>query len=313
MRDIEDPDYLIDYRARQSVQFEPQFDSFEIHPTEAGRSSDRLSSSTREDGNLDTSQSSNANTRPRNSDLRFNMIRTNSLLSGLVQADYTNDKKFIFRLSKNKRFYLFFLVIPIMISLLFSIAILFPPGWRQKVPFLLWTDGALKKNDLGELTICPRVSICSEGVLQLIWLIISRTTAFASYAVLGLTFLSKMHCTINWLSVTHASMIIPFEDLHKVHKKTGTIYFILTILHSIGHGVRWYLRYEAIERLYTQVAISGLIGLISMTCVMLSMSSLVKTMASFETRINAHYLSLILALALCAHTGRCRYMTLIFV
>ena len=89
-------------------------------------------------------------------------------------------------------------------------------------------------------------------------------------------------------------MIIPFENLHKIHKRAATIYFILALFHVIGHFVRWLIRQETMHRTNTQVGISGVISIFTMIIVVFSMSSFAKPIATFETRINAHYLRIFL-------------------
>jgi len=244
---------------------------------------------------------------------RHKFKRRDSILSELVSTGEDEKESSKFSLSTNARFYIFFLVLPTMVSLLFSIAILFPYDARQRYPLFLWTDGALEISEEGKWTLCPRDSVCSEGAVQILLIVTSRLTAFASYAVMGMVFLSKMHCSIHWLSSTLASTIIPLENLHNVHHKTGTIYIVLILLHTIAHFVRWSIRQEIVKRINTQVGISGLIGIFSMIVVVSSMTSLgKKAIATFESRLNLHYLFLGLAGALFLHTARCRYMTMVF-
>ena len=273
-------------------------DSFDIHP-------DIESSST------PLTQNPTRNTRNKGNN-RHNFERRDSLISqSMIGRDEKENSKF--RLSKNTRFYIFFLVLPTIVSLLFSIAILFPCGARQRFPLLLWTDGTLEISEEGKWTLCPRDSVCSEGAVQILLIVTSRLTAFASYTVIGMVFLSKMHCSIHWMSSTLASTIIPLERLHNVHKKTGTIYILLILLHTVAHFVRWSIRQEIMKRINTQVGFSGLIGILSIIVVVLSMTSLgKKAITTFESRLNLHYLFLVLAGALFFHTARCRYITMVF-
>jgi len=247
---------------------------------------------------------------------RPKLVRKRSVLDVILLETANSEKeekhRSIFHLSTNGRFNLFFFVLPNIVSLLFAVAIMFPAGARERASFFLWTDGALTKNDEGKFTICPRESICSEGEFQIFLIFISRATAFASYIVMGATFMSKMHCFTSWLSFTHASTVVPFEKLHKIHKKAATIYFVLALFHVIGHFIRWLIRQETMNRTNTQVGLSGVIGILSMIIVVFSMSSFVKPKATFETRINAHYLMILFTGALCFHTPRCRHLTLIF-
>jgi len=62
-----------------------------------------------------------------------------------------------------ERFYIIAVWIPILVSLIYAVAILFPPGARAKAPVLLWDNGFLERNENSKYSICPRLSICSEG------------------------------------------------------------------------------------------------------------------------------------------------------
>jgi len=275
-------------------------DSFDIHPDIESSSTPLTKNPTRNTRN----KGNNRNTFERSGTSR----RDSLILKG---EDAEESSKF--RLSTNARFYIFFLVLPTMVSLLFSIAILFPYGARQRFPLFLWTDGDLEISEEGKWTLCPRDSVCSEGAVQILLIVTSRLTAFASYTVMGMVFLSKMHCSIHWMSSTLASTIVPVERLHIVHKKTGTIYIVLILLHTVAHFVRWSIRQEIMKRINTQVGFSGLIGIFSIIVVVSSMTSLgKKAIATFESRLNLHYLFLVLAGALFFHTARCRYITMVF-
>ena len=105
---------------------------------------------------------------------------------------------------------------------------------------------------------------------------------------------------------------LQYAPLHKMHKRAATIYSILALFHVTGHFVRWFIRQETMHRTNTQVGISGVISIFTMIIVVFSMSSFAKPIATFETRINAHYLMILFVGALSFHTTRCRYLTLIF-
>jgi len=271
----------------------------------------------RDEFDTNTEQSPEQFTDSRASLLRPKFQRRASMISQLVHVADTiqeaeTNKRFHF--GKYARFNAFFSLLPIAISLWYAIAIMFPPETREKLSFFLWTDGALATNRDGRATICPdlRESICSEGAFQIVMIFISRTTAFASYTVMGTTFVSKMHCSNGWLSTTHISTIIPYEKFHKIHHRRGMLYLILALLHVVGHYIRWFIRHEVIHMTNTKVGLSGVIGILSMLFVVFSMSSFAKDMATFETRFNIHYFFIFLAAALCFHTSRCRNITLFF-
>ena len=145
------------------------------------------------------------------------------------------------------KFYLIYLGIPSLLVAWYAAAILFPPGYRAKYPALLWTDGALTYEDDGTPEICPRETICSEGVVQIVLIAISRLTAFVGYIFMAFTFWSKMHNTSHVLSNTYCSMNFPFPHFHEVHKFSGAGYDVLAILHTIGHVIRWILRSEMVS------------------------------------------------------------------
>jgi hypothetical protein len=208
-------------------------------------------------------------------------------------------------------FYLGALVIPTIISLWYASAILFPPTAREKASFFLWTDGAMMKNDQGQLSICPRSSICAEGLFQIILIILARLSAFASYVAMGLTFLSKMHSMIHFLSTTYLSTMIPFESMHDVHKMTGRMFACLALLHTVTHYIRYIVRRD-IGQLGSTVHISGLIAFLILVIVILSMSRFIKERLPFENRFNAHWLFPIVILALFLHTPRTRNIVMVF-
>ena len=210
------------------------------------------------------------------------------------------------------KFYLIFIAAPIFIAVMYAIAILFLPGTREHVPYLLWTEGALKVEN-GKPILCPRESICSEGIFQVFLISISRLTAFISYVVMGSTFLSKMHCSIHALSVSYVGTIIPFSHLHSVHKNTGKMFALLAVIHTVTHFIRWIVRGD-MNLTGSRVGVSGVIAILSMVTVVWSMSSLAKSRSfmNFEKRFSTHWLFLLLAIALCFHTPRCRIITLTF-
>jgi hypothetical protein len=204
------------------------------------------------------------------------------------------------------------IVIPMMLCLWYAAAIVFPPGANERFSFFLWTNGELKKDDQGQPFICPRASICSEGVFQIILIAFARLSAFASYVVMALTFLSKMHSLIHFLSTTYISTLIPFESLHEVHKLTGKMFGFLALIHTITHYLRYIVRKDS-QQLGTQVHISGLVAITAMTIVVLSMSvEGIKKRIAFEKRFNAHWLFVLVILALLFHTERTRKIVLVF-
>lgn len=124
--------------------------------------------------------------------LRESLHRQTSMAQLISDEQEESISRFVFL----SRFQFFFFVLPMFISLWYSVAVLFPPEYRTgKWSLLLWTPGNLIVKD-GSVKLCPRASICSEGVFQIILISISRLTAFASYVTMGITFVSKMHSSV---------------------------------------------------------------------------------------------------------------------
>jgi hypothetical protein len=213
------------------------------------------------------------------------------------------------------RFYLQFVIIPVAVCIIYAIAILFPPGARAKVPMLLYTKGALTQTEDGVPILCPRAAICSEGILQIVLIGISRLTAFASYVFTAHTFLSKMHCTSHALSTTYLGTLIPFPRLHNVHKVTGRWYGGLILVHTIAHIIRWIIRRDMSLLIDTPVGISGLVGVVCIVMIITIMSPWArkKDLLTFERRITAHWIfTLCLVLAMAFHSPRCGIITFVF-
>jgi len=216
------------------------------------------------------------------------------------------------RVSPTVRFYLITLGVPLFFSILYSVAILFPPEARVKAPTILWTDGLLVKDDKGVFQICPRISICSVGIAQIVSIAIARLTAFSSYVTLALVFVTKMHSAHNFLSSTLMREFVPFEDMHHFHSTIGVAYGILALMHTIAHLVRWGLRGELLFLVTSRAGLSGVLGMITMTIVVLSMTFAKKFKISFESRFSCHWLFTFFVLCICFHTPRCRNITCIF-
>ena len=210
-------------------------------------------------------------------------------------------------------FHLAVILIPSFISMWYSAAVLFPPEYREKAWIIFWDNGLLVFED-GKPTICPRASICSEGIAQVILIALARLTAFASYGIMSVTFISKMQSTIHYLSGSYLRTIIPFEDLHHIHVSTGKWYGILAFIHMITHYIRYILRKDA-DQLLSTVHLSGLVGIFGMTIVICSMTYMKKFKARFpfELRARLHWFGFsTLFVGLLFHTERSRIIALIF-
>ena len=250
--------------------------------------------------------------RPQPPDVRLNQ---KSLISFLPDSTSKDERPswWNFRLSPIARFYLCAIAAPLLMSLVYSAAIFFPPEARAKSSLFLWTDGHLIIDSGKAPILCPAPLLCSEGVSQIIMVAIARLAAFASYAIMGLTFVSKMHSSLHYLSSTYLSNFVPFEHLHDVNSKMGMMYTWLIFAHTLAHLVRWGLRNELSYTINTRVGLSGAFGMFLMMLVTFSMT-LAKRFASisFERRFINHWAFTLLVVALCFHNPRCRIVTSIF-
>ena len=214
-------------------------------------------------------------------------------------------------------FNLMAIIMPTLATCWFSVAIFFSSETREKYPFFLWDDGHFQwdnESTTSQPMVCPRASICSQGWLEIALLALARISAFASYVVMGVTFLTKMHSLNHFLSSTYLRAFIPFETFHDIHSHLGIWFAVLTFSHAISHYIRYIIREDGAQ-LRVQVHYSGLIALTSMGIVVLSMMPFVKKRiihAGFETRLTAHWFFLLLVIALSFHTPRTRLITLTF-
>ncbi len=255
---------------------------------------------------------------PRPGLMREKSERTNGNL-GLAQKGWFAEKEKVCWnncFTPTFKFYLVAVGVPLFFALLYAIAILFPPNAIEKAPLLLWTRGQLIVIDGGKPTLCPvdKPYICSEGIPQIIFIAIARLTAFASYVMVGFVFVSKMHSTIHFLSSTTFSQTAPIENMHRMHSIMGMIYGGLALVHTVMHLVRWGVRGELELLVKSSPGLSGMMGMVSMTVVVLSMTlaKRCKSIISFEARMAAHWCFTLLVLAMAFHTPRSRIITCIF-
>jgi len=128
------------------------------------------------------------------------MLRQRSSMGLMLKEEIEEEQRHRFAFLSVTKLQFYGFIVPMFISLWYSAAILFPPEARKgKLSFILWTEGSLVNNVDGKPSICPRVSICSEGIFQLILIALARLSAFASYVTMGITFATKMHSTVSLL------------------------------------------------------------------------------------------------------------------
>jgi len=201
-------------------------------------------------------------------------------------------------------FYFVLVVIPCLISVWYSLAMFFPPQTREKYSLVLWDDGELLFDDQGRPTICPRPSICSEGIRQIILVSISRVTAFSSYVFMGVTFLSKMRFTVQYLPSSLKTRIQCFGD------KGWNIFVGLAVLHAVAHYIRYIARQDT-DQLATMVHISGLVSLLAVSVAVVN-DCCKKKIGEFKRSIIHNWLLTMMCIALCYHHKRAMVISLIF-
>jgi hypothetical protein len=158
------------------------------------------------------------------------------------------------------------------------------------------------------ITICPRPSICSEGLHQVLWVCGARLSAYFMYPALGAVFLTKCHALCTVLASTILNVFVPLADLHHTHARLGHAVAFMTIIHAVSHVVRWALRGE-LHMLHSHAA--GLSGVIAMLCMMpvwflMGGPEALRKRFLWETRKTAHLLSVVSAVSLLWHTTRLR-------
>jgi len=217
------------------------------------------------------------------------------------------------------RFYFWFIIFPSLVVLWYAAAVLLPTSWDRARPYFVWTPSLLGRDEAGRITAgClpygGRRSICSEGWWQVVLIMLARLSAYASYVVMGMTFLSKMHSTVHFFSTTYLATLVPFEAFHELHTSMGSMYSGLILLHTVTHFIRWGIRRELIWGITSKWGVSGIIGVLAITFCVLSMSSLAKKIKfTFENRFLAHWISFfLLTAAICLHHWRTRIIALTF-
>ena len=96
-------------------------------------------------------------------------------------------------------------VIPCALCVWYAVAIFFPPSARESVPALLWTPGLWVDSGDPNGTyphVRPNPALYADGYGQITCLVVARISAFAMYAAMGNTFLTKCHGLMCALSRT---------------------------------------------------------------------------------------------------------------
>jgi hypothetical protein len=165
------------------------------------------------------------------------------------------------------------LVVPAVLLMLYSALVLLPGDsvWLGSPGLLFWTlDPPLNVPHINGTVVshvggnnpklCPRDSICSEGPLEISLIAIARLSAYTLYPALALAFLTKCYCTLHWLRTTPISLYFPLQWIHSLHRVSGMMFMLGSIVHTVAHLVRWAVRGGGAEihrQLSSRTGLSG--------------------------------------------------------
>ena len=133
-----------------------------------------------------------------------------------------------------------------MIACILTLWLPYPFGARMSSDMIAqqpWSDGC---KGIGTC-ICPRETICADDLLSMIFLTIARASAWFSYPLYMLLFLSKANNLNNFLQTTAIRCWINFSDYHHVHSLFGIIVGFESMSHSFFHILRWARRNNDIQ------------------------------------------------------------------
>ena len=154
-------------------------------------------------------------------------------------------------------------------------AVFFPPSARESVPVLLWTPGLWVDSGDPNATyphVRPNPALYADGYGQITCLVMARIRAFAMYAAMGNTFLTKCHGLMCALSRTMVAYYFPLERMHKLHRSTGLAFAAAAAIHTVAHLVRYGLRHEW-QYLRTTTGVTGILGMLLMALIVAVMYS----------------------------------------
>ena len=165
------------------------------------------------------------------------------------------------------------------------------------------------RNSTGHWGLCPRPTVCAEEWYTMLLLGISRSTAYATYPLMMLLFLSKTNHLRTLLQRSWLSMYVPFYDLHAIHVFAGKVVSVAVGVHAAAHTTRWSLQTDAATGRSNALLLlehqTGLSGLVSTLCTPLITLPLIvpaiKKRMSWEWRKGLHYLSIVWGIAICFH------------
>ena len=144
-------------------------------------------------------------------------------------------------------------------------------------------------------------AVVAKDRASMIFLGISRISAFTLYPPMILIFMTKCKATINFLMKTPVSLFM-VDDQHELHAFCGRYIAIDVWIHTIFHCLRWGIQGN-INLLWTnQTGLSGLI--VVLACPLITFPMFINTIRlsmTYEVRKALHYLFYLFAIGMCFH------------
>jgi len=144
-------------------------------------------------------------------------------------------------------------------------------------------------------------AVVAETRATLIFLAISRISAFTMYPPMVLIFLTKCKATINFLMRTPLSLFM-VDDQHELHAFCGKFIAYDVWVHTLFHCLRWGVAGN-IDLLWTNpTGLSGLIVVLATPLITFPMFiNKIRLSMSYEIRKALHYLFYLFAIGMCFH------------
>ena len=215
-------------------------------------------------------------------------------------------------------------IVPTIVLCTFASLALLPESarWYGSPGLLTWSEQPSTHNGsvpVVHFAICPRPTICSEGLAQIILIAIARLSGYSLYVALGLAMGTKCYCMLYALRNTLASEYVPLQWVHELHRLAGIIFLIGSIVHTIAHLVRWVLR-DGVHELHLMLLHpTGVSGVISVLLLLIAVLPMWKPAwfkcfkLSFEARHWMHLCVVPMGIVLCwHHTNILRFSVALF-
>ena len=151
-------------------------------------------------------------------------------------------------------------------------------------------------------TLCPRPTVCAESWLELALLGVSRSSAYFSYPLILLLFLSKARNLGTALQQSVAGLFIPFHRMHELHTAGGIFVGVDVVAHAACHVARWVVQGNARFLYASQTGATGVLMIVLTPLIVLPMAlPALRARYKWEWRKGLHYLSVAWGVALACH------------